>query len=116
MSDNSPTPPPSPNTPVFPACGAEPNGYSPSRPEYVFDGDWDAFCNFDWYEDDSLPSDTALVNQACLLDPIPPTAQPPAPLTWDELSADVAFTSWYLEEMRNGVSLAPSPTPALAEF
>ncbi|KAJ9091485.1 hypothetical protein QFC20_007625 [Naganishia adeliensis] len=102
----SATPPGSPrDDPVFDFNIFE---YSPSRPEYIFDGDWQDFCNFDLCNDEgdaklSMPLPSATANVAALVESNPPhssvTYDPSCIVDPMQLEG---FWEWYMEELRQG--------------
>ncbi|KAJ9104681.1 hypothetical protein QFC21_002179 [Naganishia friedmannii] len=91
--------------------------YSPSRPKYVFDGDWTDFCDFDLYADDvpiahSKPIancfNTNVAQQGHEEAPPSPVLDvdhfdaAPSPIAADAFLTSQDFMDWYIQSMRSG--------------
>ncbi|KAJ9091654.1 hypothetical protein QFC21_007129 [Naganishia friedmannii] len=69
MSKQTGTPPPSPAALVGPVDDAALEEYSPSRPGWVFVGDWEDFCDFDAHNEEEQPVDVGGANTVDIVHP-----------------------------------------------
>ncbi|KAJ9113810.1 hypothetical protein QFC19_000003 [Naganishia cerealis] len=90
--------------------------YSPSRPEYMFDGEWNDWCNLELYAEHLSPADTDLPAhcfnaQATSHYDAPPVSHqgpisappsPKVPVAVDSFLSSQGFVDWYIQSVRSG--------------